>query len=221
MVGDRPVGKAEFAHGFGDFLEASGGRRSRWSDCAASLSGRSTRSAAAAVPFPPARIRPCLRASPAGYSAGRASRKSPPRSGTARAVSGRAFPPSNGTGRIRSAAGRARMARWRMTMLCSLLPVKYISAKGNSASLTTRRSDWMPPSSSTLALVSPLARTFRMPGWLVKKSMTSAGFFDEASKSMSPMTSLPPQAAGRAAADHVGMRAQTLRAAARPRAARR
>ena len=76
-----------------------------------------------------------------------------------------------------------------MTMLCSLLPVKYISAEEYSASLTTRRSDWMPPSSSTLALVSPLARTFTMPGWLVKNSMTSAGFFDEASRSMSPITS--------------------------------
>ena len=77
-----------------------------------------------------------------------------------------------------------------MTMLCSLLPVKYISAEEYSASLTTRRSDWMPPSSSTLALVSPLASTFSTPGWLVKNSMTSAGCLDEASRSMSPMISL-------------------------------
>ncbi len=74
-------------------------------------------------------------------------------------------------------------------MLCSLLPVKYISAEEYSPSLTTRRSDWMPPSSSTLALVSPLASTFSIPGWLVKNSMTAAGFFDDASKSMSPITS--------------------------------
>ena len=44
-----------------------------------------------------------------------------------------------------------------MTMLCSLLPVKYGSANGNSASLTTRKSHWMPPSRITLAFVSPLA----------------------------------------------------------------
>ncbi len=36
----------------------------------------------------------------------------------------------------------------------------------------------MPPSRITLALVSPLAVTLRMPGWLVKNSMIAAGFFD-------------------------------------------
>ena len=76
-----------------------------------------------------------------------------------------------------------------MTMLCSLLPVKYISAKGNSASVTTRKSDWIPPCNSTLALVSPLAMISRIPGCWLKKSRTFTGFFADASKSMSPMTS--------------------------------
>ena len=49
------------------------------------------------------------------------------------------------------------IARCRITMLCSLLPVKYASANGNSASLTTRKSHWMPPSKITLAFVSPFA----------------------------------------------------------------
>ena len=48
----------------------------------------------------------------------------------------------------------------------------------------------MPPCKITLALVSPLALTPSTPGWLVKKSMTLAGFLDEASKSISPMISL-------------------------------
>ena len=82
------------------------------------------------------------------------------------------------------------IARWRITMLCSLPPVKYASANGNSLSLTTRKSHWMPPSKITLAFVSPFAVIFKMPGCETKNSITSAGFFDDASKSMSPMISL-------------------------------
>jgi len=67
--------------------------------------------------------------------------------------------------------------------------LKSISADGNSTSLTTRKSAWMPPSSNTLALVSPLAMMFRMPGWRVKYSSTFLGMFEDASRSMSPMTS--------------------------------
>src|ERR1039458_5313831 len=83
-----------------------------------------------------------------------------------------------------------------MTILCSLLPVKYASANGNSASLTTRKSHWMPPSKITLAFVSPLARTLTMPDCETKNSITSAGFFDDASKSMSPQISLNRRISG-------------------------
>src|SRR5450759_4706995 len=48
----------------------------------------------------------------------------------------------------------------------------------------------MPPSRMTLAFVSPLAVTLMMPGCATNPPITSAGFFDDASKSMSPITSL-------------------------------
>ena len=81
------------------------------------------------------------------------------------------------------------MARCRITMLCSLLPVKYASADANSTSATTRRSAWMPPPRMTDALVSPRASTAWMPGNATKKSSTAAGRRDDTTKSMSPMTS--------------------------------
>ena len=150
----------------------------------------SIRSGAAAALSPPARIRPCPRASPAGCSAGRASRKSPPRSGTCTSSFGSRVS-SLERNKPYSLSRRPRsIARWRMTMLCSLLPVKYISANGilRVADHAQVGLDAAFEQHAGLGFAFGDAR-FRMPGWLVKNSMTSAGCFDEASKSMSPMIS--------------------------------
>ena len=82
------------------------------------------------------------------------------------------------------------MARLRITMLCSLLPVKYANALAYSESATTRRSAWMPPASSTLALVPPAASTLKFPSRPVKYSMMRSDFFADTKKSTSPITSL-------------------------------
>jgi hypothetical protein len=64
----------------------------------------------------------------------------------------------------------------------------------------------MPPVRITLALVSPLAETLMTPGCRGEKIDDRRGFLEEASKSMSPMISLPaPQAARGAATHHVRM----------------
>ena len=74
-------------------------------------------------------------------------------------------------------------------MLCSLLPVKYASAKE-----IPRRS----PRANRIGCRLPESRSPSFRPWPdldnarleTKNSITSAGFFDDASKSMSPMTSL-------------------------------
>ncbi len=196
---------------FSDFLQRDCGRRSTSNDCAAPPSNPSIRRAGAGRLFPPRQIRRGLRATPAEQTASPVWQKSPPRPGRARAASGRASP-SFDLNRPYSFSRRPRwMARWRMTMLCSLLPVKYARAKGNSRSLTTRKSHWMPPSRITLAFVSPWAVIFRMPGCVTKHPITSAGFFDGREQiDVADDLLEPPQAARRTAADHTGMFAQSI-----------
>ena len=94
-------------------------------------------------------------------------------------------------------------------MLCSLLPVKYASANGNSLSLTTRKSHWMPPSKITLAFVSPFASDFHDARLRDKKFNHVRRFFRRRQQiNVADDFLEPPQTARRAATDHVGMSAQ-------------
>ncbi len=141
VICDCPILKAEILHVFGNFFQACCGRRSNSSDCAANLSnpsirinfGKSFFSAAANSPMILAQFRldewqiQFLQKFPPPILHGTSNFGS-------RVSSFDLNKPYSFSRKPRG------IARWRITMLCSLLPVKYASANGNSLSLTTRKS---------------------------------------------------------------------------------
>ncbi len=212
MVGDGPIGAAQLLRMNGRFPPASRGRRSSWNGCAASLSTASIPAGAECRSFPRRRIPRRPRAIPGGCPPGPVAGKSPPPSGRAPASLGSRVSDVGFEKAVfveAQAALDGALAHDDVVLLAAG-EIGQGERKFRVADHAQIRLDAARQNHAGLGLaLGRHAEDARLAA--VKKSITAAGCFEEASKSMSPMTSLKrrklPAVLQRTTS---GMRAQTF-----------